>query len=269
MEKQYYTPEEVMKILNKSRSTFYREVEDGTIPSELPEGRKRGRKFPKEAIDAHAKLQKPKDRAKLTFSPTTNTELWASYQNHLKIYEAEDIVSYDKLLEWREANPDIFMCAREGGVRTGGVTLLPLSEDTIEALIDEKIREQDIPISSIRRWEDNELTVYIPSISITHTGNKQKDREHGHYVIKNAIRWALSLDRQYDIKKWYAIAATPEGEKLVNHLGFDKIEGKRNAYLLTSLKKTIQPIKAFIGTLELEEDPLVPAPKKQKATKTK
>ena len=267
MEKEYYKPEEVMKILNKSRSTFYREVDDGTIPSELPEGKKRGRKFPKEAIDAHAKLLQPKDKTRLTFSPTTNSELWASYQNHLKIYEPEDIVTYDRLLEWREANQDIFMCAREGGTRIGGVTFLPLSEDTIKSLIDEDIKEQDIPISSIMKWEDKEPTVYIPSISITHTGDKQKDRERGHYVIRNAIRWALSLDRQYDVKKWYAIAATPEGEKLVNHLGFDKIEGKRNAYLLTSLKKTVQPIKAFIDALEQEEDSLIPAPKKQKTTK--
>lgn len=59
MEKQYYTAEEAMNILKKSRSTFYREVEDGTIPSELEEGRKRGRKYPKEAIDAHARLLKP------------------------------------------------------------------------------------------------------------------------------------------------------------------------------------------------------------------
>jgi predicted DNA-binding transcriptional regulator AlpA len=64
MEKQYYKPEEVMKLLNKSRSTFYREVEDGTIPSELEEGRKRGRKFPKEAIDAMVDIEKKKGRNK-------------------------------------------------------------------------------------------------------------------------------------------------------------------------------------------------------------
>lgn len=269
MEKQYYTPEEVMKILNKSRSTFYREVEDGTIPSELPEGRKRGRKFPREAIDAHAKLLQPKDKTKLTFGPTTNSELWASYQNHLKVYEPEDIVTYGRLLEWREANQDIFMCAREGDQRIGGVTLLPLAEDTIKSLIDETIREQEIPIWAIRKWSDNNLTVYIPSITITHTGNHQKDRERGHFVIRNAIRWAFSLDKQYDIKKWYAIAATPEGEKLVKHLGFDRIEGKRNAYLLTDLKRATHPIKTFIDKLEQEESLLVPSLKKKKATPTK
>jgi hypothetical protein len=263
MEKQYYTAEEAMNILKKSRSTFYREVEDGTIPSELEEGRKRGRKYPKEAIDAHVRLLKPKEKTKLTFGLTTNSELWASYQNHFRLYEPEDIVTYDRLLEWREANHDIFMSAREGGKRIAGVTMMPLKEEIIQALINEEIREQSITTEAIMNWTDRNLTIYIPSISVHHTGDPQKDRERGHFIIRSAIRWALSLDRQYDIKKWYAIAATPEGKKLVEHLGFEKIVGKRDAYLLIDLKKATKPIRAFIDRLEQEDEPLIPLPKRK------
>jgi predicted DNA-binding transcriptional regulator AlpA len=263
MEKQYYTAEEAMNILKKSRSTFYREVEDGTIPSELEEGKKRGRKYPKEAIDAHARRLKPKDKTKLTFGLTTNSELWASYQNHFRLYEPEDIVTYDRLLEWREANYDIFMSAREGGKRIAGVTMIPLKEDIIKALINGEIREQKITAEAIMDWTDKDLTIYIPSISVHHTGNIQKDRERGHFIIRSAIRWALSLDRQYDIKKWYAIAATPEGKKLVEHLGFEKIVGKRDAYLLTDLRRVTKPIRTFIDRLEQEDEPLIPLPKRK------
>src|SRR5215469_14022388 len=135
MEERYYKPEEVMKLLGISKATLDRRAEDGTTPSELEEGRKRGRKYPKEAIDAHAKLLRPKDNTKLTFGSTTNSELWASYKNHFNMYEPEDIVTYDRLLEWREANYDIFMSAREGGKRIAGVTIMPLEEETIQALI--------------------------------------------------------------------------------------------------------------------------------------
>jgi predicted DNA-binding transcriptional regulator AlpA len=263
MEKEYYTADEVMKILRKSRSTFYREVEDGTIPSELEEGRKRGRKYPKEAIDAHARRLKPRDKTKLTFGSATNSELWASYQNHFRLYDPEDIVTYDRLLEWREVNYDIFMSAREGGKRIAGVTMMPLKEEIIKALINEEIREQKITAEAIMDWTDKNLTVYIPSISIHHTGDVKKDREVGHFIIRSAIRWALSLDRQYDIKKWYAIAATSEGKKLVEHLGFEKIVGKRDAYLLTDLKKATKPIRAFIDRLEQEDEPLMPPPKRK------
>jgi predicted DNA-binding transcriptional regulator AlpA len=263
MQERYYKTEEVMKLLGISKATLNRRAEEGIIPSELEEGKKRGRKYPREAIDAHVKLLKPKDQTKLTFGPTTNSELWASYQNHFKLYEVEDIVTYDRLLEWKEANSDIFMSAREGGKRIAGVTIMPLAEDVIKSLIDEKIREQDIQQWSIREWSDKDLTAYIPSISIHHTGDIQKDRERGRFIIRNAIKWALSLDKHYNIKKWYAIAATPEGEKLVQHLGFEKIAGKRDAYLLTDLKKATKPIRSFIEQLEQEEDPLVPSQKNQ------
>lgn len=253
----YYTPEEVMKLLSISKATLNRRAENGTIPSELEPGRKRGRKYPKEAIDAHVKLLKPKDKKKLTFGVATNNELWASYKNHFNMYKPEDIVSYDRLLEWREANDEIFMSAREGGKRIGGVTIMPLDEDIIKALIDEKIREQDIEPENIKSWLDSNLTAYIPSISIHHTGDDQIDKERGYFIIRRAIRWALSLDKQYDIKKWYAIAATPEGTKLVEHLGFEKIPGKRDAYLLTDLRKATKPIRAFIAQLEQEEAPSV------------
>lgn len=261
MEERYYKQEEVMKLLGISKATLNRRAEDGTIPSELEEGKKRGRKYPKEAIDAHVRLSKNKDNPKLTFGPATNNELWASYQNHFKMYEIEDIVTYDRLLEWREANEDIFMSAREGNKRIAGVTIMPLAEDVIKSLIDEKIREQNIEPWAIRKWSDKNLTAYIPSISIHHTGDKQRDRERGHFIIRSAIRWALTLDKQCDIQKWYAIAATPEGEKLVTHLGFEKIEGKRDAYLLTDIKRVSKPIRSFIDTLEQEENPLVPSQK--------
>lgn len=268
MEERYYKPEEVMRLLGISKATLNRRAEDGTIPSELEEGKKRGRKYPKEAIDAHVKLRKPKDKPKLTFGPTTNNELWASYQNHFNMYEPEDIVTYDKLLEWREANDDIFMSARENGKRIAGVTIMPLAEDVIKSLIDERIREQNIEQWSIRNWSDKNLTAYIPSISIHHTGDASKDRERGHFIIRSAIRWAISLDKQYDIKKWYAIAATPEGGKLVKHLGFEKMEGKRDAYILTDFKKATKPIRAFINMLEQEESPLVPAQKTPTPTRS-
>lgn len=261
MQEQNYTAKEAMEILKKPAGSFYRDVRAGKIPSI---GKRPYMRFPKEAIDAHARLSKSKDNTKLTFGATTNSELWASYQNHFNLYEVEDIVTYDRLLEWREANEDIFMSAREGGKRVGGVTILPLAEDVIKALIDEKIREQDIEPWSIRSWSDQNLTAYIPSISIHHTGNRAKDRERGYFIIRSAIRWAISLDKQFDIKKWYAIAATPEGEKLVKHLGFEKIEGKRDAYLLTDLKKAAQPIRSFMEKMEQEELPLVPAHKKKR-----
>jgi hypothetical protein len=103
-------------------------------------------------------------KTKLTFGPTTNNDLWAGYQNSRRIYDEEDVVEYEPLLEWREANYDIFMTARDGN----------------------------------------------------------------------------------------------EGEKLVKFLGFEKLESKQNAYLLTNLKKANRQVQHFLDTLDQVEDPPIP-----------
>ncbi len=254
MEKSYYTPKEVMALLDKSRATFYREVEAGVIPSELAPGRKRGRKFPKEAIDALAKVIKQGGKEKLTFEPSTNTDIWMGFQNTRAVYGEENIVSFARLLEWKRSNSDIFMSIKENGERVGGVTFLPLAESTIYALIDGKIRERNIPDWAIRKWTDPQLSVYIPNISITPSGNSHIDAERGTFLIKQAIRWAISLNKEYDIKNWYGIAATEMGEKLLQHLGFRRIEGK--AYILESMDASTGLIRDFLKRIEaLDNDP--------------
>jgi hypothetical protein len=104
----YYTKEEVMKLLNKPPTSFQREVNAGTIPSELEEGRR----FPKEAIDAYIALLQKGRRENLKFEPSTNSDLWVRVQNSRRIYGDEDIVSYKRVLEWKEINPDIFMSVK-------------------------------------------------------------------------------------------------------------------------------------------------------------
>ena len=44
---QYYTAEEAMQKLNKPRSSFFREVENGLIPFELEPGRQKGQALPR------------------------------------------------------------------------------------------------------------------------------------------------------------------------------------------------------------------------------
>jgi hypothetical protein len=270
MEQQYYTAEEVIKLLGISKATLQRKADNGTIPYELEQGKKKGRKYPKEAIDIHVKLnQKQESPPNFTFGPSTNNDLWAGYQNTKKIYEPEDIVDYETLLEWKKANSNVFMTAKENGERAGGITIIPLEENVIVSLINEKIREQEIPSWAIRKWTDPELSVYIPSISITHTGNEQKDKQRGLFIIRNTIRWSYYLHKNYDIRKWYAIAATGEGRKLVQHLGFTKIQGIRDAYILDNFKKATEPIKAFLYTLDKIEEPLLPQEKSKRKSASK
>lgn len=44
--------------------------------------------------------------------------------------------------------------------------------------------------------------------------------------------------------------SNPAGEKLVHRPGFEKIVGKRDAYMLIDLKKATKPIVSFIERME-------------------
>ncbi|MBV9706264.1 MAG: helix-turn-helix domain-containing protein [Chloroflexi bacterium] len=247
MSQAYYKPEEVMKILKMPRTSFYREVDAGNIPSEIEVGRRRGRKFPKEAIDVYATLLKQESRDNLKFEPSTNSDLWARVQSTKAIYGDEDNVDYKRVLEWKRANNEIFMSVKEGGKLVGGVTIMPLAESTIYALISGKIREKDIPNWAIKKWTEPELSVYIPTIELVASGDKTIDHTRGSFLIRQTVRWMISLHNQHDIKNWYAITTTNEGEKLAQHLGFKPIQNvARKGYILKSIEEATGLLKRLL-----------------------
>jgi predicted DNA-binding transcriptional regulator AlpA len=255
---QYYTLDEVMKKLNKSRSTVLREAKSGQIPSEIEEGKKKGRRYPKQAIDALIAIQQEKERDKkvdrLIFSSSTLNDLWAEVTIGRILYGEDDIVPYKRLLEWREVNDEMFMSLKEDGRVIAYSSLMPLEENVIRLLLEDKIRERDIPLTAIKQWTDPEISVYTASITVRPSGNSLKDRERGRIHIRHTIKWALSLDRQLDIKNWYGIGATAEGQRLFERLGFTEIvslyDGKRKGYYIEDVKKPVKLFSQFLKRME-------------------
>ena len=261
MTSQYYTLEEVMQKLEKSRSTVLREAKAGLIPSELEEGKVKGRRYPKAAIDALTELKQAKEKGKKTpkfvFSPSTPNDLWAEVKIGTELYGEDDIVPFKQLLEWREINDDIFMSLKEDGKVIAYSSLMPLEEEVILSLIEDKIRERDIPNTAIKQWTDTRLSVYIASITAIRTGNKAVDARRGWMIVRHALKWALSLDRQFNIVNWYAIGATKDGQDLLEELGFQEIvslyDGERRGYKVRDIKQPIQLITKFINSMNLPD----------------
>ncbi len=266
MNTEYYTAEEAMRELKKPRSTFFKEVENGLIPSEIETGRQRGRRYPKTAIDILAKrLHRPKGKDRgpthLIFSPSSVADLWSEVQIGTELYGADDIVSFDTLLEWRDANDEMFMNLKDQGQVVGYSSLMPLDENTLMPLLQDKIREQDIPLKSIKQWTDPQLSVYVATVTIKPSGKQQQDKERGRFLIRQTVKWALSLNRQFNIKNWYGIGATKEGQHLFESLGFKEItslyDGERKGYQIEDIK---QPVKLINGLLaEMDRKPKLTA----------
>lgn len=255
MESAYYNAEEAARVLKMPRTTFHREVKAGRIPYEIDEGRKRGRRYPKEAIDAHALLNraKKKEHLNLKFVIATNADVWQAIQNARKLYGDDDIIPYRTVLGWREINEEMTMTMKSGGRLVGCTTFLPLDENIIIPLIHDTMRERQIPNSAIKKWTDSNLCVYVASIAVVSSGDANIDKERGSFLLRHTIKWAIALTHQYDIRKWYAIGTTKEGQAICEALGFTEIlaleNGARKGYILTDMKQPAQLLRAFASRM--------------------
>lgn len=241
MEPTYISAKEAMKILDLPNTTFYREVDAGNIPYVIDQGRKRGMRFPKEAIELHAQMRKRSKRKAVhhAFTLATNADIWMAVENARRVYGEEDIIPYRKALEWREINDEMTMSIKEDGQFVGCTTFIPLDEQVIHNLIYDKIRERNIPNSAIKKWTDPKLSVYIASIAVQSTEDLNIDRERGAFLLRHTIKWAVTLSHQYDIKNWYGVGTTPTGQHILEQLGFQEIisleEGERKGYILNNV----------------------------------
>src|SRR5258708_16386074 len=97
-------------------------------------------------------------------------------------------------------------------------------------------------------------TTLFRSITAKPTGNLQQERERGQILLRNTLKWALSVDRQFDIKNWYGIGATKDGQHIFARLGFTEIlslyNGERKGYYLEDVKRPVKLINQLLKEME-------------------
>jgi hypothetical protein len=258
MNEEYYTAKEAMQILKKPSTTFYREVKEGKVPHK---GKRPNMRFPKAAIDALAEIEAgEEEKETLTFTLSTIADAWTKQEITHRPYGDEDAVPFKTVLEWRKRNDQISMNVKKGEEILGWVTFLPLDEGIITELLHDRLREKDIPPQSVKKWTDKQLSVYIPIIEVVPSGNSEQDKKIGEFLLRRTIKWAITLMMQYDIKNWYGIGTTPEGQAVLEALGFRLLtnleEGKRKGYVLESKTKPVRLIDMFLQSIEEERNVL-------------
>ncbi len=257
MQEEYYTAKEAMQVLGKPTTTFYREVKEGRIPYK---GKRPNMRFPKEAVNALAEIgTNEEDNINLTFTLSTIADAWTKQEITRQPYGNEDAVPFKTVLAWRKRNDEISMNVKEGEKLLGWTTFLPLDEKVIAALIEDKIREKDIPLPAIKKWTDKQLSVYIPVIEVIPSGSIQRDKAVASYLIRKTIKWAISLTIQHEIKNWYGIGATSEGQTLLEALGFKLIADyseERKGYMLETKLEPVKLVSMFLrNMMEQKEIP--------------
>ncbi|GHO68813.1 hypothetical protein KSC_077050 [Ktedonobacter sp. SOSP1-52] len=249
----FYNAKEAMAVLNIPTTTFYRKVREGEIPSK---GKRPNIQFPKEAIDALAELEREnqEDKNKLTFSVSTIADAWTKQEITKQPYAEDDAVPFKTVLAWRKRNDEISMNVKQGDKILGWTTFLPLDESIIIELLHDRIREKDIPLQAIRKWDDPQLSVYVPIIEVVSTEDSERDKEVGAFLLRKTIKWAATLMLQHDIKNWYAIGTTPDGQRILKALGFklltDLDGGERQGFMLEAAAQPVKLISQFLKSTE-------------------
>src|SRR5215469_15501610 len=96
-------------------------------------------------IEIEKKKGKNKTVPGLLFSPSTPNDSWQEVKIGRALYGDDDIVPYKRLMEWREINKEMYMSLKAKGKVVGYSSLMPMEEDVIIDLINDKIRMRDIP----------------------------------------------------------------------------------------------------------------------------
>jgi|SRR5450755_2433823 len=258
---EYYTAEEAMEVLRRTKTMFYDQVKAGEIPFELDPGRKRGKRFPRVAIDILAKLEAAETiptfrKESLTFTPQTIAELWEGMRITRQLYGPEDEVDFETLMQWRSVNNDIFISLKEGNNLIGAITFLPVDERVAQALIHGALKEKDIPARAVRRWTENNLSVYIPTIEVLPSNDFRRDRERGVFLLRHTIKWAVLLAVQHDIKNWYAVGATEDGRNILEALGFTAVttlDDNKKGYTLETKREPVRLIGMYLREIDGEK----------------
>jgi len=256
MNNQDYTAKEAMKILGKTQATFYREVKAGLIPHK---GKRPNMRFPKEAIDVLADLGPIEEEDhKLSVTPITIADLWEAKEISTSPYGEENDVPFKTVMEWKKVNNEMGISLKENNKLVGWTTFLPLDEKIAIALITDQMKEKDIAPRFIKKWIDNKISVYIPVIEVVPSGNKYTDIKRGTFLLRKTIKWAVILSIQYDIKNWYAIGATEDGQAILEALGFTKIheteDGKEKGYVIETITKPVKLISRTVREIQKSEN---------------
>lgn len=146
---------------------------------------------------------------------------WVAAQE-AQVYSDDDAIPADTLREWFAANPYAFnvICDLHAS-RVGHFNILPIKPNTLQMLIDGKIRERDVRGDSIYSAAERDavLCLWVESITIDVSNPYLRARallnvfERAHDTIER-------LANPVNLTQFYALSATRAGDDLIKRFGF-------------------------------------------------
>ena len=157
----------------------------------------------------------------MNISLATCNEIAALVELDRRHFHPVDLVDEEVLRSWQCKNDAIFTVIRSDHQVLGYYSLLPLELETLGRIIDGSLREKDIRPKDILSKSQAKYceALYFFSVATRHRYSRATLLLFQH--LQRHLEMLVSRGRLNIV---YAIAATPEGERLLKKLGFQKIK---------------------------------------------
>lgn len=224
--KDLLTWHEAVKVFidaGQSESTLRRRVNAGIIQGILPEGRKRGKRYPKDQVFAAAKHESKS--SEITSEPVGITD-WVQESDlpyllalDYQMYGIENTVDISITNTWWKKNP--YMCRilfnkNDRKDIWGAITLMPMKEEVIFRILRDEIQEKQITAENILTYNaEGKYCAYLPSAMI-----KSEHQRHFRKLIESVLQFWCDQYPRIQVTPIYAFAASDQGWDLMKHLFF-------------------------------------------------
>lgn len=252
---EFYTPNEARAKLGAiSAEELKRYVEAGKVEKFIPPQHKRKGYYKKEDIDRLAREKRLQPKIKAKPEALAGETDWAKSSDlpYMLAYDYENYgpantVDISITRTWWEKNPymaRILFNANDRRDIWGGITIMPMKEETIIRLLRDEITECQITADDILTYEKgNKYHCYVASATV-----KEKHAPHFRELLNSVFDFWYDSYPEIQIEKLYAYAGSEKGWDLIKRLFFaPRYDIGKNAFelypLLRNPSKLIKPFQ--------------------------
>jgi hypothetical protein len=252
---EFYTASEAREKLGGiTAEELKRYTDAGKIEKLIPSYNKKKGFYKKSDVDRLARearvLTKPRDENNKTITGITD---WARSHDlpYMLAYDYENYgpantVDISITRTWFEKNPYMARILFNGNDRRdiwGGITIMPMNEETILRLLRDEIKEHQIIADDILIYEKgNKYYCYVASATV-----KEEHATHFRELLSSVFDFWCERYPEIQIEKLYAYAGSEKGWDLIKRLFFaPRHDLGRNAFELDpTLRNPSKLIKPF------------------------
>jgi hypothetical protein len=245
----FYSAKEAQEKLGMTYSALRHQVLMGNLKSITPPGRKQS-VYLKDEVDKLARELRifltNRDTETSTFSRASKEDMPEIVDISKAIFytAGNDVTPAEIRISWLEKNPYTFFVVKYENKVVAYASLLPLSPQMIEKLLDDKISPDDITPDDVEDFNSPKHThLYIMSMGVTPGIDKLEKRTYGSKLISGMLDTFIGLGKQgIIIDSLTARSRLPDGIRLLRHMGFPEVAkshpGKRSFAMKVSESST-------------------------------